>query len=58
MKKVYLLPKDEGNNVDSEIESYLYETLKPVLTQNITLETFIDRDNIPSEPDRQYILFV
>ena len=37
--------EDEGNNVDSEIESYLYETLKPVLTQNITLETFIDRDN-------------
>ena len=37
--------EDEGNNVDSEIESYLYETLKPVLTQNITLQTFIDRDN-------------
>ena len=37
--------EDEGNNVDSEIESYLYEPLKPVLTQNITLETFIDRDN-------------
>ena len=37
--------EDEGNNVDSEIESYLYETLKSVLTQNITLETFIDRDN-------------
>ena len=37
--------EDEGNNVDSEIEAYLYETLKSVLTQNITLETFIDRDN-------------
>ncbi|MBD3589785.1 protein translocase subunit SecDF [Bacteroides sp. GM023] len=37
--------EDAGNNVDSEIESYLYETLKPVLTQNITLATFIDRDN-------------
>ena len=37
--------EDAGNNVDSEIEAYLYETLKPVLTQNITLETFIDRDN-------------
>lgn len=37
--------EEEGNNVDSEIEAYLYETLKPVLTQNITLETFIDRDN-------------
>ena len=37
--------EDAGNNVDSEIESYLYETLKPVLTQNISLATFIDRDN-------------
>ena len=37
--------QDEGNNVDSEIESYLYEALKPMLTQNITLATFIDRDN-------------
>ena len=37
--------EDEGNNVDSEIEAYLYETLKPVLTQNISLATFIDRDN-------------
>ncbi|GCB33494.1 protein translocase subunit SecDF [Bacteroides faecalis] len=36
---------DEGNNVDSEIESFLYETLKPLLTQNINLATFIDRDN-------------
>ena len=36
---------DEGNNVDSEIESFLYETLKPLLTQNIDLATFIDRDN-------------
>ena len=30
---------------DSEIEAYLYETLKPLLTQNISLATFIDRDN-------------
>ena len=37
--------EEEGNNVDSEIEAYLYETLKPLLTQNISLETFIDRDN-------------
>lgn len=37
--------EEEGSNVDSEIEAYLYETLKPVLTQNITLETFIDREN-------------
>ena len=36
---------EEGNNIDSEIEAYLYETLKPLLTQNITLETFIDREN-------------
>ena len=27
--------EEEGNNIDSEIESYLYETLKPLLTQNI-----------------------
>ena len=37
--------EEEGNNIDSEIEAYLYETLKPLLTQNITLETFIDREN-------------
>ncbi|WP_297972029.1 protein translocase subunit SecDF [uncultured Bacteroides sp.] len=37
--------EEDGNNVDSEIEAYLYETLKPMLTQNITLETFIDREN-------------
>lgn len=36
---------DNSETVDSEIEAYLYETLKPVLTQNITLDTFIDRDN-------------
>ena len=37
--------QEEGNTVDSEIEAYLYEALKPVLTQDISLETFIDRDN-------------
>ena len=37
--------EEEGNNVDSEIEAYLYETLKPLLTQNISFATFIDRDN-------------
>ena len=37
--------EEEGNNVDSEIEAYLYESVKPLLTNNITLETFIDRDN-------------
>lgn len=36
---------EDGANVDTEIEAYLYETLKPLLTNNITLETFIDRDN-------------
>ncbi len=36
---------EEGNNVDSEIEAYLYESLKPILTNDIALETFIDRDN-------------
>ena len=32
-------------SVDSEIEAYLYEALKPLLTENISLETFIDREN-------------
>ncbi len=36
---------DEGTNVDTEIETFLYESLKPMLTQNISLETFIDREN-------------
>ncbi|MDR0976418.1 MAG: protein translocase subunit SecDF [Prevotellaceae bacterium] len=36
---------DVDENVDSEIEATLYEALKPLLTQNITLATFIDRDN-------------
>lgn len=36
---------DSAENIDSEIEAYLYESLKPLLTQNISLETFIDRDN-------------
>lgn len=37
--------EEEGQNIDSEIESTLYEAVKPLLTQNISLETFIDRDN-------------
>ncbi len=37
--------EEEGSTIDSEIEAYLYETLKPLLTQNISLETFIDREN-------------
>ena len=36
---------EEGNNIDTEIEAMLYESLKPVLTNNITLEQFINRDN-------------
>lgn len=37
--------QESGGNVDSEIESYLYEAVKPLLTQDISLATFIDRDN-------------
>lgn len=36
---------EESQAVDSEIEATLYEAVKPLLTQNISLETFIDRDN-------------
>ncbi len=36
---------EEGSEIDSEIEKTLYETMKPLLTQDISLETFIDRDN-------------
>ncbi len=36
---------ESSETVDSEIEAFLYETLKPLLTQNISLETFIDREN-------------
>ncbi|WP_321478680.1 protein translocase subunit SecDF [uncultured Bacteroides sp.] len=36
---------DDSNSVDSEIEAYLYEALKPMLTKDITLKTFTDRDN-------------
>jgi SecD/SecF fusion protein len=36
---------EDGQNVDTEIESRLYEAVKPLLTQNISLDTFIDRDN-------------
>jgi len=37
--------REEGTNVDSEIEKKLYESLKPLLTKNIPLSTFIDREN-------------
>ena len=36
---------ENSPEVDSEIEAFLYTTLKPLLTQNIDLATFIDRDN-------------
>ena len=36
---------EDNQNVDSEIETRLYEAVKPLLTQNISLDTFIDRDN-------------
>ena len=36
---------ENGNTVDSEIEERLYNAVKPLLTQNISLQTFIDRDN-------------
>ena len=37
--------EEEGNNVDTEIEAYLYESLKPLLSPGTTLDVFIDRDN-------------
>ncbi|NDW13082.1 protein translocase subunit SecDF [Bacteroides sp. 214] len=37
--------EENSATVDSEIEAYLYEALKPLLTENISLATFIDRDN-------------
>ncbi|NDV64108.1 protein translocase subunit SecDF [Bacteroides sp. 224] len=40
----YRIDENE-NSVDSEIEAYMYESLKPLLTQNISLDTFIDREN-------------
>ena len=36
---------ESGTNIDTEIEAKLYDSLKPLLTQNISLATFIDRDN-------------
>lgn len=36
---------EDSNTVDSQIEAFLYEALKPLLTQNISLEVFIDREN-------------
>ncbi len=36
---------EDSETIDSEIEETLYETLKPLLTQNISLDVFIDREN-------------
>lgn len=36
---------DSSDTVDAEIEEFLYGALKPLLTENIPLEVFIDRDN-------------
>ena len=36
---------EDGNNVDTEIEAKIYELLKPLLSQDVTLEQFVDRDN-------------
>jgi SecD/SecF fusion protein len=37
--------EENSPTIDSEIEAYLYQTLKPLLTQDISLEVFIDREN-------------
>ena len=37
--------EESSETIDSEIEESLYNALKPLLTNNISLETFIDRDN-------------
>ena len=36
---------ENSQTVDAEIEEFLYNALKPLLTDNIPLEVFIDRDN-------------
>jgi len=37
--------EDSSETIDAEIEEALYNSLKPLLTNNISLATFIDRDN-------------
>lgn len=37
--------EESSETIDSEIEESLYNALNPLLTNNISLETFIDRDN-------------
>lgn len=36
---------EDSQSIDTEIEASLYDAVKPLLTQNISLDTFIDRDN-------------
>jgi SecD/SecF fusion protein len=37
--------QEDGTSVDDQIEAKLYEGLKPLLTKNISLQTFKDREN-------------
>ena len=37
--------EENSETIDSEIEEVLFETLQPLLTQDIDLEIFIDREN-------------
>lgn len=37
--------QDDSPSVDSEIETVLYESVKPLLKENISLDIFIDREN-------------
>jgi SecD/SecF fusion protein len=37
---------ESSSTVDSDIEAHLYEALRPLLTHNISLEIFIDRENL------------
>ncbi|MDR1371700.1 MAG: protein translocase subunit SecDF [Dysgonamonadaceae bacterium] len=39
------LIKNNDSGVDSDIEEQLYNSLKPLLTQNISKEIFVDREN-------------
>ncbi|MCK9160073.1 MAG: protein translocase subunit SecDF [Bacteroidaceae bacterium] len=36
---------ENGDDVDSQIESNLYTAVKPLLTKNISKQTFVNRDN-------------
>jgi SecD/SecF fusion protein len=37
--------EENSATADSDIEAHLYEALRPILTHNISLEVFIDREN-------------